>query len=387
MLKRARHIAQIHAALRRAPVVALLGARQVGKTTLARQVLGDWPGPSHYFDLEDPDDLARLAEPKLALGGLSGLVVIDEIQRRPDLFPLLRVLADRPGMPARFLILGSAQPRLLKDSAESLAGRIAFHLVEGFSLTEVGCEHLQTLWRRGGFPRSFLAAEEAESVAWRRDFIRTFLERDLPQLGIDIPATTLHRFWRMLAHYHGQTWNGAELARAFGVAHTTVRRYLDILSGTLVVRQLPPWHENLSKRQVKAPKVYLADSGLLHSLLGLASQDDLEAHPKVGASWEGFVIREVLDRFAIEPEEAYFWATYAGAELDLLILRGGRRWGVEVIRTTAPKLTASMRSAFESLRLDGLFVIHAGEHAFPLAQGIDAVPFAHLDRLPIAPSA
>lgn len=383
MLIRAHHIAQVHAALSRAPVVALLGARQVGKTTLARQVLEEWNGPSHYFDLEDPDDLARLAEPKLALAGLTGLIVIDEIQRRPDLFPLLRVLADRPGMPARFLILGSAQPRLLKDSAESLAGRIAFHRVEGFSLTEVGGCHMQTLWRRGGFPRSFLAADEAESVAWRRDFVRTFLERDLPQLGIDIPAATLHRFWRMLAHYHGQTWNGAELARAFGVAHTTVRRYLDILTGTLVVRQLPPWHENLGKRQVKAPKVYLADSGLLHALLGLASQDDLEAHPKVGASWEGFVIREVLDRFAVEPEEAYFWATYAGAELDLLILRGGRRWGIEVKRTTAPKLTASMRSAIQSLKLDGLFVIHAGEHDFPLAARIEAVPFAKIDALPI----
>ncbi|NWG32507.1 MAG: ATP-binding protein [Rhodocyclaceae bacterium] len=383
MLIRSRHIAEVRAALGRAPIVALLGARQVGKTTLARQVLGEWAGPSHYFDLEDPDDLARLNEPKLVLAGLTGLIVIDEIQRRPDLFPLLRVLADRPEAPARFLILGSAQPSLLKTSAESLAGRIAFHRVEGFSLGEVGSEHMQTLWRRGGFPRAFLAADEAESVAWRRDFIRTFLERDLPQLGIDIPAITLHRFWRMLAHYHGQTWNGAELARAFGVAHTTVRRYLDILTGTLVVRQLPPWHENLSKRQVKAPKVYLADSGLLHSLLGLANQDDLDAHPKVGASWEGFVLHEVMDRFAVEPEEAYFWATYAGAELDLLILRGGRRWGIEIKLTTAPKLTASMRSAFESLKLDGLFVIHAGEHAFPLAAGIEAVPFAQLDTLPI----
>lgn len=355
----------------------------MGKTTLARQVLADWPGPSHYFDLEDPDDLARLADPKLMLGSLSGLVVIDEIQRRPDLFPLLRVLADHPDMPARFLILGSAQPSLLKNSAESLAGRIAFHRVEGFSLCEVGFEHAAALWRRGGFPRAFLAANEAESVAWRRDFIRTFLERDLPQLGIGIPAATLHRFWRMLAHYHGQLWNGAELARAFGVAHTTVRRYLDILTDTLVVRQLQPWHENLAKRQVKAPKVYLADSGLLHSLLGLASHDDIDVHPKVGASWEGFVIREVLERFAIEPEEAFFWATYSGAELDLLILRGRKRWGVEVKRTTAPKLSASMRSAAESLHLDGLFVIHAGAHAFPLATGIDAIPFAQLDSLPI----
>ncbi|MFN6961880.1 MAG: ATP-binding protein [Rhodocyclaceae bacterium] len=367
----------------RAPIVALLGARQVGKTTLARQVIGGWPAPTHYFDLEDPEDLARLSEPKLALAPLTGLVVIDEIQRQPELFPLLRVLADRADMPARFLILGSAQPSLLKNCSESLAGRIAFHLVEGFSLGEVGLEHATSLWRRGGFPRAFLAADEAESIAWRRDFIRSFLERDLPQLGIDIPAMTLHRFWRMLAHYHGQIWNGAELARAFGVAHTTVRRYLDILTGTLVVRQLFPWHENLRKRQVKAPKVYFADSGLLHSLLGLGSQDDLEAHPKIGASWEGFVIREVLDRFSIEREEAYYWATYAGAELDLLILRGGRRWGIEVKRTAAPKLTPSMRSAFESLKLDALYVIHAGQHAFLLAAGIEAVPLAKIDALPI----
>lgn len=387
MLIRSRHIAAVQSALRRAPIVALLGARQVGKTTLARQIAATWDEPSHYFDLEDLDDLARLAEPKLALGALSGLIVIDEIQRRPDLFPLLRVLADRPGQPARFLILGSAQPGLMKMSAESLAGRVAFHYVEGFALDEVGQDAAQALWRRGGFPRAFLAEDEAESFAWRRDFIRTFLERDLPQLGIDIPALTLHRFWRMLAHYHGQTWNGSELARAFGVAHTTVRRYLDILVGAMVVRQLPPWHENLGKRQVKAPKVYLADSGLLHTLLGIADQDALEAHPKVGASWEGFVIRELLERFAIVPEEAYYWATYAGAELDLLILRGARRWGIEIKRTTAPKLAPSMRSAQESLRLDGLFVIHAGAHAFPLAPGIEAVPFADIARLPIGKAA
>ncbi|MCX8017218.1 MAG: ATP-binding protein [Rhodocyclaceae bacterium] len=383
MIDRHHHSDQVRAALARVPIVALLGARQVGKTTLARQISAAWAGPSHYFDLEDPDDLARLSEPKLVLSALTGLVVIDEIQRWPDLFPLLRVLADRPNVPARFLILGSAQPSLMKRSAETLAGRVAFHSIEGFSLAETGIGHAPTLWRRGGFPRAFLAANDAESFAWRRDFIRTFLERDLPQLGIDIPAATLHRFWRMLAHYHGQTWNGAELARAFGVAHTTVRRYLDILTGTMVVRQLPPWHENLGKRQVKAPKVYLADTGLLHSLLGLASQDDIEAHPKVGASWEGFVIREVMDRFSVEPEEAYFWATYAGAELDLLILRGAKRWGVEVKRTTAPRLTPSMRSAFTTLRLAGLFVIHAGEHAFALAPGIEAVPFAQIDRLPL----
>lgn len=335
-------------------------------------------GPVTHFDLEDPDDLARLDEPKLALQGLRGLVILDEIQRRPALFPVLRVLADRAGTPARFLILGSAQPALLRQGSETLAGRIAFHEIEGFACDEVGREHVETLWRRGGFPRSYLAASEADSVAWRRDFIRSFLERDLPQLGIDIPANTLHRFWRMLAHWHGQTWNGAELGRAFGVAHTTVRRYLDILTGAMVVSQLQPWHENLGKRQVKAPKVYLSDSGLLHSLLGIASQEDLEGHPKVGASWEGFALREIIRRTDAQPEERFFWATHGGAELDLLLVRGGERLGFEIKRTTAPRVTPSMRSAMSSLGLDRLTVVHAGEHAFPLGERITAVP---LDRL------
>lgn len=378
MIERPEHRRQILEALQHGPVVALLGARQVGKTTLARLVEADFGGAVTHFDLEDPDDLARLAEPNLALQDLRGLVVIDEIQRRPDLFPVLRVLADRPGTPARFLILGSAQPALLRQGAETLAGRIAFHEIAGFVRAETGGEHAETLWRRGGFPRSFLAAGENASVAWRRDFIRTFLERDLPQLGIDIPAQTLHRFWRMLAHYHGQTWNGAELARAFGVAHTTVRRYLDILTGTLVVRQLLPWHENLKKRQVKAPKIYLADSGLLHSLLGIAGQDALESHPKVGASWEGFVIREIIARFDAQPEECFFWATHAGAELDLLIVRGRERLGFEIKRTTAPRVTPSMRSALDDLALDRLTVVHAGLHAFPLGERIVALPFAQL---------
>lgn len=372
--QRLHHRQTLLAALARAPVVALLGARQVGKTTLAGEVAAEFGGPITRFDLEDPDDLAQLAEPKLALGKLSGLVIIDEIQRRPELFPLLRVLADRPGIPARFLILGSAQPALLRQSSETLAGRIAFHELEGFTRDEVGADKMESLWRRGGFPRAFLAASEEASVAWRRDFIRSFLERDIPQLGIQVPAGTLHRFWRMLAHYHGQTWNGAELARAFGVAHTTVRRYLDILSGALVVRQLQPWHENLGKRQVKAPKVYLSDSGLLHGLLDIRNQRDLDSHPKVGASWEGFALKEIIHRLDAQPEECFYWATYAGAELDLLIVRGTQRLGFEIKRTTAPRLTASMHSAMTSLRLDKLTVIHAGQHAFPLAEGIEALP-------------
>jgi predicted AAA+ superfamily ATPase len=270
---------------------------------LAREILARRTGPFTRFDLEDPDDLAQLAEPKLALGALKGLVVLDEIQRRPEIFPVLRVLIDRPQGDARFLILGSASPELLRQSSESLAGRIAYHELDGLALDEVGLEHADELWLRGGFPRSFLASVREESLEWRVGFIRTFLERDLAQLGVQVPALTLHRFWRMLAHYHGQIWNGAELARAFGVADSTVRRYLDLLSGALVVRQLAPWHENIGKRQIKSPKVYIADTGILHALLGIGSMDDLLAHPKVGASWEGFVLHEIVRRLNVRPEE------------------------------------------------------------------------------------
>lgn len=375
-IPRPRHMRLVQEALERAPVVAILGPRQVGKTTLAREIAAVFGGAAAHFDLEDMDDLARLSEPKLALERLRGLVVIDEIQLRADLFPLLRVLADRPGIPARFLVLGSASPSLLRQSSESLAGRIVYHELDGFSLDEVNED--EVLWRRGGFPSSFLAFSEQSSVLWRRDFIRTFLERDIPQLGLRISATTLYRFWSMLAHYHGQIWNGNELARAFGVSHTTVRNYLDILTGALVLRQLQPWHENLGKRQVKAPKIYLSDSGLLHSLLGIKTQDDLETHPKVGASWEGFVIKEIIHLLEAASEECYFWATHSGAELDLLVLRGTQRLGFEVKRTTAPRLTPSMRSSLESLKLKRLMVVHAGEHTYQMAEGIDAVPFSRL---------
>ncbi|WP_366949749.1 ATP-binding protein [Geobacter sp.] len=360
-------------------MVAILGPRQVGKTTLAREIATRFDAGYTHFDLEDPDDLSRLSEPKLALGRLTGLVVIDEIQLRPDLFPLLRVLVDRPHPPARFLILGSASPQLLRQSSESLAGRIVYHELDGFSLDEV--KESEKLWLRGGFPPSFLAPDDSASFQWRRDFIRTFLERDIPQLGIRIPAATLHRFWSMVAHYHGQIWNGNELARAFGMSHTTVRHYLDILIGALVVRQLLPWHENLGKRQVKAPKIYLADSGLLHALLKIQDHEDLERHPKVGASWEGFVLHEIRRLYRAEPEECFFWATHGGAELDLLIMRGQKRFGFEIKRTTSPRLTPSMISSLESLKLDRLVVIHAGDHEFPLADGIEAVPFARMKEL------
>ncbi len=294
MIARHRHQSRVTALLDQFPVVAILGARQVGKTTLARKIAAGADGPTVHFDLEGSDDLARLDEPRLALQRLQGLVVIDEIQRRPDLFPILRVLVDRAENRARFLILGSAAPELLRQTSESLAGRITYHELPGFALDEVGLDAWDRLWWRGGFPRSFLAPSDESSVEWRRSFVRTFLERDIPQLGSQIPAVALHRFWRMLAHYHAQVWSSAELARAFGVAATTVRRYLDLLTGALVVHQLQPWHENISKRQVRSPKVYVDDPGLLHALLGIGSRESLESHPKVGASWEGFVFREVV---------------------------------------------------------------------------------------------
>jgi predicted AAA+ superfamily ATPase len=363
----------VRALLGRYPVVALLGARQVGKTTLARAVARQVGARATWFDLEDPADLARVSDPMLALRELRGLVVLDEVQRAPGVFAALRVLADRPRRPARFLVLGSAAPDLLRQSAETLAGRIAYHELRGFTLEEVGVAAWPGLWVRGAFPRAFLARGDAASGEWRRGFVRTFLERDLPQLGVSIPAPTLHRFWMMLAHYHGQVWNASELARAFGVADTTVRRYLDLLTAAYVVRQLPPWSENIGKRQVKAPKVYLADSGLLHTLLGLTTRQDLEVHPKVGASWEGFALQAVADRLGARAEETFFWATHAGAELDLLVVRGRQRLGYEFKRTSAPSLTRSMRTAMADLRLERLDVVHAGTHTFPLAPKVRAV--------------
>ena len=328
MIPRVRHLSRLESLLDRFPVVAILGARQVGKTTLAQQAASRWSGPTHRFDLEDPDDLARLDEPRLALQSLEGLIVLDEVQRRPDLFPFLRVLVDRPQSAARFLVLGSASRDLLRQTSESLAGRIYYHELGGLALDEVGFESSDDLWLRGGFPRSFLAADDHQSFEWRRAFVQTFLERDLPQLGIRVSAVTLQRFWRMLAHYHAQLWNGAELARAFGVSSSAVRRYLDLLTGALVIRQLQPWHENLGKRQIKSPKVYVSDTGLLHSLLGLKTRADLDSHPKIGASWEGFVLSELILHLGARPEECYFWATHSGAELDLLVVRGNRRLGL-----------------------------------------------------------
>jgi len=362
--------------LRDFPVAAILGARQVGKTTLALDLLQRRRGKR--FDLEDPADLARLEDPMAALEPLRGLVVLNEIQRRPDLFPVLRVLADRPRRPARFLVLGSASPELLRQSSESLAGRIAFQQLRGFGVDEVSVAKRDRLWLRGGFPPSFLARSTAAGAEWRRQFVRTFVERDLPQLGVTIPSRTVERFWTMLAHYHAQTWNGAELARALGVAATTVRRYLDLLEATFVVRVVRPWHQNLKKRQVRSPKVYVADSGLLHTLLGIESREDLEGHPKVGASWEGFVLNELVRRLGARPEECYFWGTHTGAELDLLVVRGRKRRGFGIKRTTAPRVTKSMRVAISDLGLSRLDVIHAGAKTYPLARKVRAVSISRL---------
>lgn len=362
--------------LREFPIVALLGARQVGKTTLARQLAAE-RATTTWFDLEDPADLARLDDPALELRPLKGLVVLDEIHRLPDIFPLLRVLADRPGTPARFLVLGSASPEPLRQTSETLAGRIAFCRLDGFSTTEV--DDLDRLWLRGGFPRSYLARSEAASLRWRQNFVDTFLTRDMPDFGGSVPPATLRRFWTMLAHWHGQTWNGAEFGRAFGVAHTTVRRYLDLMTSLFVVRQLAPWFENISKRQVRSPKVYVADSGLLHSLLGLVSRDAVLSHPKVGASWEGFVVSQVIDRLDVRPEQCFHWATHSGAELDLLVVAGERRLGFEVKRAEAPTLTRSMRSSFDTLKLDRLDVIHAGTRRYQLTERIRALPAAEMN--------
>jgi hypothetical protein len=385
VIRREKEIRSLQELLKRHPAVGIIGARQVGKTTLAREFAHDSGMQTHFFDLENPEDLARLHDPMLALKDLRGLVVIDEVQKMPDLFPVLRVLVDRPRKTARFLILGSASPALLKQGSESLAGRIVYHQLNGFSLDEVNFKDLKTLWLRGGFPRSYLAVSNAESHAWRRAFIKTFLERDIPQLGINIRAATLSRFWSMLAHYHGQTWNSSEFSRSFGVADTTIRHYLDLLTSALVVKQLLPWHENISKRQVKAPKVYISDSGLLHCLLNLINLKDLEGHPKMGASWEGFVLHEVIRRLGAHPEECFYWATHAGAELDLLVMRGRKRFGFEIKRTSSPKITPSVRAALTDLNLDCLDIIHAGTDTFPLGNKVRAVAFEKLlnDIMPI----
>ncbi len=366
--------AAIERGLESGPAVALLGPRQCGKTTLARMLAADTPAT--FFDLEREADRQRLENPEFSLGALDGLVIIDEIQRQPALFETLRVLLDRPKHEGQFLLLGSASPDIVRGVSETLAGRVSFVDLSGFTLGEVPRDQALRLWRRGGFPRSFLAKDEASSVLWREGFIRTFLERDLPQLGVTIPAETLRRFWTMLAHYHGQIWNAAELARALGRSESTGRRYLDLLTGAFMVRQLQPWHENLKKRQVKAPKVYVRDTGLLHTLLTLESQTQLVGHPKVGASWEGFIVEQLLSIFSAR--STYFWATYGGAELDVLTMVGGKRFGFEVKYTDAPRTTRSLRVALQDLSLERAFIVYPGSKSYALDERIEVLAMEDL---------
>ena len=374
MIERRNLKKRIRESLKRSRIVALVGPRQCGKTTLARAFM---PVDSYnYFDLEDPSSLARLSQPMTALEGLKGLIVIDEIQRMPDLFPVLRVLADRLPLPAHFLILGSASPNLLSQASESLAGRIETISMSGFGLPELGISAHESHWLRGGFPPSFLAGSEQDSLAWRKNFIQTFLEQDLRQWGIMAPSLTLLRFWTMLAHYNGQLWNVSEPARSLGISEPTVRRYLDILTGLFMVRQLQPWHANLKKRQIRSPKIYFRDTGLLHQLLGIRLKKDLFSHPKCGASWEGYVIEEVLK--IANPDEQYFWRTHNGAEIDLVVVKNGRIFGVECKWIDAPRLTPSMRIAKDDLKLEKIIVVYPGKRRYEIAKNIHAVPLQEI---------
>ena len=368
--------ARIHEAFSVHPAVALTGPRQCGKTTLARVVAAADPEGSTIFDLESAVDRRRLQAPEQALAGLTGLVVIDEIQREPALFETLRVLVDRPDNPARFLVVGSASPALVRGISESLAGRVGLVDLAGFDLTEIEPESWRTLWLRGGFPRAYLAPHERASAVWKRSFVQTFLERDIPQLGITVPAETLRRFWTMLAHNHGQVWNAAEFARALGSSEGTARRYLDILTGAFMVRALPPWFANVRKRQVKSPRIYVRDTGLLHTLLTLETGDELAGHPKVGASFEGFVVEQLAGAF--RTGGVYFWATHGGAELDLLVMRGGKRYGFECKLADAPGTTRSMRVALNDLELERLWVVYPGHEAYPLDDRISVLPVADI---------
>lgn len=374
MIPRPEPIHQIKDSFRIHPITALIGPRQCGKTTLARIIAEQ--ESSTIFDLENPVDIQRLSAPMQILKDLSGLVIIDEVQRKPELFELLRVLVDRPGQNARFLLLGSASPHLVKGVSESLAGRIGFVDLAGFQLWEVGMQYRDRLWIRGALPKAFLADSDHDSIRWRESFMRTFLERDIPQLGISIAAETLRRFWTMVAHFHGQVWNAAEFARALGTAENTARRYLDILSGAYMVRVLPPWFENLKKRQVKAPKIYICDSGLLHNLLQVSTLNDLRGHPKIGASWEGFALEHIIRVY--RTRDAYFWATHAGAELDLMVSSGSKRYGFEFKYTDAPGRTRSMHVAIEDLGLEHLWVVYPGDETYSLDRKITVIPLEEI---------
>jgi predicted AAA+ superfamily ATPase len=373
MIPRTDYVKRVHEALRRNPVAAIIGPRQCGKTTLARQVASQ--GQHVWFDLEDSVDVRRLEQPRMVLSQLSGLIVIDEIQRMPELFPLLRVLVDGLGQRQKFLILGSASLGLVARTAESLAGRVEFVEMSGFDIGETGIDSSEKLWVRGSFPRSFLARSEVDSVAWRENFVRTFLERDLAVLEVGVTSVVMRRFWTMLAHYHGQVWNAAEIARAMGVTGKTVARYLDVLEATFMIRRLQPWFENVGKRLVKSPKIYIRDSGLLHRLLGIDDRHSLFGHPKVGASWEGFAMEQVL-RYA--EGEPFFWATHNGAEIDLVLTRREPPLGFEFKRADAPGATRSMHTALRELKLGHLYVVHPGNVEYPLAEKVTALPLPKL---------
>jgi predicted AAA+ superfamily ATPase len=374
MIKRTEIISHIKKALKRSRAVALLGPRQCGKTTLARQLV-DISSPN-YFDLEDPENIVRLSDPKTILSSLKGIVVIDEVQRRPELFPVLRVLLDRKPLPAKFLILGSSSPDLLRQSSETLAGRLETIAIGGFGLKEVGSKKSSRLWSRGGLPLSFLARSDADSFIWRKSFIQLFLERDLRQYGFTLPTVMLHRFWTMVAHSNGQIWNSSGPASSLGVSEPTIRHYLDILTGVYMVRQLRPWHANIKKRQVKAPKIYMRDSGMLHALLGLKTELGVLGYPRCGASWEGYVIEEVIR--SVDPDDVYFWATHNGAEIDLVFTKGARMYGVECKRSDAPTMTPSIRIALRDLKLERIAVIYPGKQRYSLDKKVSVVPFEYV---------
>lgn len=381
-IKRSSEIERLNGLVRNNSVVAILGPRQCGKTTLSRQFSSQWKAETTFFDLEHPRDVQRLEEPMLALENLSGLVVIDEIQKTPNLFPVLRVLADR-NKKAKYLILGSASRDLIRQSSETLAGRISYLEIGGFSSQLVGESKTERLWIRGSFPRSFLAQNEAASYQWRQDFIATFLERDIPQLGINIPARSLGRFWRILAHYHGQVFNASEIGRSLGVSDHTAQRYLDLLSGTFMVRQLRPWYSNTKKRIVKRPKIYFRDSGILHALFALESKKDVLSHPKLGASWEGFALEEAVKTAGLKEDEVFFWSVHSAAEVDLVFQKKGRLYGLEVKYVQAPRVTNSMRSAIAELSLSHLWIIYPGTTSYQLDRNITVIPFSDLNKIKI----
>ena len=352
------------------PVTVLLGPRQCGKTTVAKKILKK--SGAAYFDLENPEDFIEKQQIHTRLRNLQGLVVIDECQRQPALFPVLRVLADRKPLPARFLLLGSASFDLVRDVSESLAGRVAYISMGGFSIDELGANNTEQLWIRGRFPGSVLAPSEKKSYEWRTHFIQSFLERDIPQFGLRIPSHTLRRFWIMLSHLHAQIWNASDLARSMGTQETTARRYLDILSGAFMIRQLQPWLPSLKKRMIKSPKIYLRDSGLLHTLLSIDGLTDLESHAKLGASWEGFALESIIQKLSENHIPAYFWAVQSGAELDLFYCRHGKNYGVEIKYADTPRLTPSMRSSLESLKLEKLYVVTPVTEHFQLEKKVEA---------------